>query len=273
MNGLKYIRTRCNLSLSELADMIGVSRQALSSWENGRKDIPEQRVEQLAEFFGVNREFLGEISDEMKNELIDKAMFRYDENGKEYYRFRPQEGVTSLDQTRVSFFFDNSQKSLDEEYILARHKKQEMLEAIKNIIKWTENAGSISAQIVCINRGCYVYGMINEMMEEMKKKDAHLKMPFFYELVDVWKAMLVAYGIIDVHKSQGSEYPAVILAAASAAPSLLVRGVLYTAITRARRLLILAGDDAVLAQMAANNKQQRRYSGLRRRLKEGYHEQ
>ena len=31
----------------------------------------------------------------------------------------------------------------------------------------------------------------------MKKKDDHLKMPFFYELVDVWKAMLVAYGIMD----------------------------------------------------------------------------
>lgn len=197
MNGLKYIRTRCNLSLSELADMVGVSRQALSSWENGRKDIPEQRLEQLAEFFGVNRKFLGEISDEMKNTLINKAMFRYDENGKEYYRFKSQKGVTSLDQTRVSFFFDNSQKSLDEEYILAKHKKQEMLEVIKNIIEWTENAGSISAQIVCINRGCYVYGMINEMMEEMKKKDVHLKMPFFYELVDVWKAMLVAYGIMD----------------------------------------------------------------------------
>lgn len=197
MNGLKYIRTRCNLSLSELADMVGVSRQALSSWENGRKDIPEQRLKQLAEFFGVNREFLGEISDEIKNTLINKAMFRYDENGKEYYRFKPQEGVTSLDQTRVSFFFDNSQKSLDEEYILARHKKQEILEVIKNIIEWTENAGSISTQIICINRGCYVYGMINEMMEEMKKKDAHLKMPFFYELVDVWKAMLVAYGIMD----------------------------------------------------------------------------
>lgn len=204
MNGLKYIRTRCNLSLSELADMLGVSRQALSSWENGRKDIPEQRVEQLAEFFGVKREFLGEISDEMKNELIDKAMFRYDENGKEYYRFKPQEGVTSLDQTRVSFFFDNSQKSLDEEYVLARHKKQELLGEIKNIIEWTENVGSISAQIVCINRGCYVYGMINEMMEEMQKKDSHLKMPFFYELIDVWKAMLVAYGIID--KEEISEF-------------------------------------------------------------------
>ena len=89
---------------------------------------------------------------------------------------------------------------------------------------------------------------------------------------DLLSQLDMAYAVT-VHKSQGSEYPAVILAAASAAPSLLVRGVLYTAITRARRLLILAGDDAVLAQMAANNKQQRRYSGLRRRLKEGYHEQ
>ena len=63
MNGLKYIRTRCNLSLSELADMIGVSRQALSSWENGKKDIPEQRSDQLAEFFGIGKEYFGEISE------------------------------------------------------------------------------------------------------------------------------------------------------------------------------------------------------------------
>ena len=85
---------------------------------------------------------------------------------------------------------------------------------------------------------------------------------------DMLAQLDMAYAIT-VHKSQGSEYPAVILTAAPAAPTLMVRGVLYTAITRARRLLILAGDDTVLAQMAANNKQQRRYSGLRRRLKEG----
>ena len=36
---------------------------------------------------------LREISDEKKNEFIDKAMFRYNENGKEYYRFKPQDGV------------------------------------------------------------------------------------------------------------------------------------------------------------------------------------
>jgi len=70
-----------------------------------------------------------------------------------------------------------------------------------------------------------------------------------------------------VHKAQGSEYQAVILAAAHCASSLMVRGVLYTAITRARELLVVVGDDAALLDMAANDKQQRRYSGLRRRLK------
>jgi len=49
---------------------------------------------------------------------------------------------------------------------------------------------------------------------------------------------------------------------------LLARGVLYTAITRARELFIIVGDDEKVAQMVANNRQQRRYSGLRARLVE-----
>jgi len=69
-----------------------------------------------------------------------------------------------------------------------------------------------------------------------------------------------------VHKAQGSEYRCVVLAAMPAAQSLMVRGVLYTALTRARELLILVGDDATVRAMAANDRQQRRYSGLRWRL-------
>jgi len=78
----------------------------------------------------------------------------------------------------------------------------------------------------------------------------------------------MAYAIT-VHKAQGSEYRAVVLVSAPAAPSLMVRGVLYTAITRAREMLILVGDDLVPGRMAENDRRQRRYSGLRRRLKEG----
>lgn len=71
---------------------------------------------------------------------------------------------------------------------------------------------------------------------------------------------------VTVHKAQGSEYRAVILAVSKATPLLLTRGVLYTAITRARELLVLVGDEEAVAQMTANNRQQRRYSGLRWRL-------
>ena len=69
-----------------------------------------------------------------------------------------------------------------------------------------------------------------------------------------------------VHKAQGSEYRCVVLAAMPSAPSLMVRGVLYTALTRARELLVIVGDDAAIRSMAANDKQQKRYSGLKWRL-------
>ena len=72
-----------------------------------------------------------------------------------------------------------------------------------------------------------------------------------------------------VHKAQGSEYRCVVLAAMPAAQSLMVRGVLYTALTRARELLVVVGDDAAIRAMAANDRRQKRYSGLRWRLARG----
>ena len=73
---------------------------------------------------------------------------------------------------------------------------------------------------------------------------------------------------VTVHKAQGSEYRAVILAALEGAPFLMTRGVLYTAVTRARELFIVVGDPAAVAGMVNNNRQTRRYSGLRARLAE-----
>ena len=84
---------------------------------------------------------------------------------------------------------------------------------------------------------------------------------------DLLNQLDMAYAMT-VHKAQGSEYRCVVLVSAAVAPALMVRGVLYTAITRARELLVLVGDDVAPGQMAANDRQQRRYSGLRRRLRE-----
>lgn len=69
-----------------------------------------------------------------------------------------------------------------------------------------------------------------------------------------------------VHKSQGSEYRAVILAAWNGHPNLMCRSVLYTAITRARELLIIVGREDVVAAMTENAKRNRRYTGLKLRL-------
>ena len=85
---------------------------------------------------------------------------------------------------------------------------------------------------------------------------------------DMLAELELAYAVT-VHKAQGSEYRAVVLVALPAAPALMVRGVLYTGLTRARELLVVVGDDGALARMAENDRQQRRYSGLRWRLKKG----
>ena len=69
-----------------------------------------------------------------------------------------------------------------------------------------------------------------------------------------------------VHKSQGSEYRAVVLCAWNGSPYLLSRSVLYTAITRARELLIIAGRAETVAAMTENAKRGRRYTGLKLRL-------
>ena len=71
-----------------------------------------------------------------------------------------------------------------------------------------------------------------------------------------------------VHKSQGSEYRAVILSAWNSSPYLLTRSVLYTAITRARELLIIAGREDTIAAMTQNAKTGRRYTGLKLRLQQ-----
>ena len=84
---------------------------------------------------------------------------------------------------------------------------------------------------------------------------------------DMLPELELAYAIT-AHKSQGSEYRAVIFVTYAGAPMLMTRGVLYTAITRARELLILIGNEEIVAQMTQNNRRNKRYSGLRLRLVE-----
>ena len=67
---------------------------------------------------------------------------------------------------------------------------------------------------------------------------------------------------ITVHKSQGSEYPVVIIPAFSSSPRLLTRNLLYTAVTRAKDMVIIVGSERVIKDMVDNNRLVQRYTGL-----------
>jgi exodeoxyribonuclease V alpha subunit len=71
-----------------------------------------------------------------------------------------------------------------------------------------------------------------------------------------------------VHKSQGSEFPVVVMPAVGGPPMLLTRNLLYTAITRAQRMVILVGKADVAQTMVQNHRQSMRYTGLVRWLGE-----
>ena len=73
---------------------------------------------------------------------------------------------------------------------------------------------------------------------------------------------------ITVHKSQGSEFPAVVISLAGIPPMLTCRNLLYTAVTRARQLVVLVGDAGTIRSMVQNMTEKERYTGLKERLAE-----
>ncbi len=77
----------------------------------------------------------------------------------------------------------------------------------------------------------------------------------------------LAYAIT-IHKSQGSEYPAVVIPVYSGPRMLMTRNLIYTAVTRARKCVCLVGLAGAFQEMAGNCMEQRRYSGLKARIEE-----
>ena len=106
---------------------------------------------------------------------------------------------------------------------------------------------------------------INDFAETMTVVfDEGRMVEYPYKLLD---ELELAYAIT-IHKSQGSEYPAVVIPLLSGPSMLMNRNLLYTAVTRARKCVTLVGNEVTFAQMVQNTSQQKRYSGLCDRLKE-----
>lgn len=124
--------------------------------------------------------------------------------------------------------------------------------------------------IICKkNNGSYETGVFNGDIGVIQKIDTREKQIYvsfddktaIYEFSDA-EQLESAYAIT-VHKSQGSEFDIVVLVISDMTPLLQYRNLLYTAVTRAKQLLMIVGNEQVISKMVDNNKRTNRYSGLK----------
>jgi len=118
-------------------------------------------------------------------------------------------------------------------------------------------------------KGCGVFnGDIGEITE-INARDKYMNICFDDRIVKYEFNMLDdldhAYAIT-VHKSQGSEYPVVIIPAYQAPPMLLTRNLFYTAVTRAQEMVVLVGREDIIKTMVSSNRETMRYTCLGKRL-------
>ncbi len=107
------------------------------------------------------------------------------------------------------------------------------------------------------------------VIEKIDHNDHYVKVLYDDRLAtynfDTLAELELAYAIT-VHKSQGSEYPVVIIPMYYCAPMLMTRNLLYTAVTRAKRMVILIGRSEIPSRMVENNKEIMRYTTLKKRI-------
>ena len=125
---------------------------------------------------------------------------------------------------------------------------------------------------LCIDKGTGVFNGDTGIIEEINyfaetmtvSFDEGKMVEYPFKLLD---ELELAYAIT-IHKSQGSEYPAVVIPLFQGPRMLLNRNLIYTAVTRAKKCVTIVGDDTVFQTMVQNNSQLKRYSGLYDRLLE-----
>ena len=86
-----------------------------------------------------------------------------------------------------------------------------------------------------------------------------------YDFKDIPDELELAY-CITIHKSQGSEFPVIVMPMYEAPHMLISRNLLYTGVTRAKSLVVLVGKESIIHAMVDNNREDRRYSGLGSKL-------
>lgn len=203
MNGLKFIRTRCNYSQAALAEQLNVSRQAINMWKCSKKNLSDSRKKELKEFFGLDNDNLfGEIDDETVKKISNLPLYRIVDETSEHFRFSP---INESFSTHSIHFSNNEENpiSLDDKCTLKRH---ELKKTIEEIQEYSEKLGLKNSydRIHRINITQRILGGIFDALKIVDSKKANKKMIYIYTLFSIIDAINIAFGNIsldDITKS------------------------------------------------------------------------
>jgi len=218
MNGLTYIRIRCNVSQTFLAQKLGVTRQAINLWENRETALPSKRLIQLKEFFGIDERYFGMLTDETRREIDATPAYRHEEDGHTYYCYVPHEEFCVCPDLKtllvppegsMSTFCEgrNSNKtaapliSVDDKYQLIRQELKELLSNIDELTETSRYPMGTHEKLSSTYRILHIFSPLVESVREYTLSEeispAH-RMLYYFMLQEVMAAIGIVYGSIDL---------------------------------------------------------------------------
>lgn len=181
-------------------------------------------------------------------------------------------GVERLNQILQQYLNPPSPEKSEREYADRLFREGDKVMQIKNNyqLEWkiqTKYGLTVDKGQGVFNGDMGVVRGINTYEETITVEyDEHRQVIYPYSMMD---ELELAYAIT-VHKSQGSEYPAVVIPLLQGPRQLYHRNLLYTAVTRAKKCVTLVGSEAVFQEMIRNNQDQKRNTSLAERIREFY---
>ena len=181
-------------------------------------------------------------------------------------------GVERLNQILQQYLNPPSPEKSEREYADRLFREGDKVMQIKNNyqLEWkiqTKYGLTVDKGQGVFNGDMGVVREINTYEETVTVEyDEHRQVVYPYSMMD---ELELAYAIT-VHKSQGSEYPAVVIPLLQGPRQLYHRNLLYTAVTRAKKCVTLVGSEAVFQEMIRNNQDQKRNTSLAERIREFY---
>ena len=181
-------------------------------------------------------------------------------------------GVERLNQILQQYLNPPSPEKSEREYADRLFREGDKVMQIKNNyqLEWkiqTKYGLTVDKGQGVFNGDMGVVREINTYEETIAVEyDEHRQVVYPYSMMD---ELELAYAIT-VHKSQGSEYPAVVIPLLQGPRQLYHRNLLYTAVTRAKKCVTLVGSEAVFQEMIRNNQDQKRNTSLAERIREFY---